>query len=178
MILLTTIKSIGNTSERKGKQNRTFHLKAFFSVSIKFLWFLIFMIATQEGLKMVMTITWRLSIFRKKKITFTKIAFEKFMKVLLHDILSSWYNTTGKCSWKVVSILFSNDLVLKIQYSKLSLAYLHAENIFFLIFFLSSDRTFGRLIQYDFLLEEDIALVMTTVFGRKQRYCFSDKQTS
>ena len=25
----------------------------------------------------------------KKKITFTKIAFEKFMKVLLHDILSS-----------------------------------------------------------------------------------------
>ena len=25
------------------------------------------MIATQEGLKMVMTITWRLSIFRKKK---------------------------------------------------------------------------------------------------------------
>ena len=124
-----------------------------------------------------MTITWRLSIFRKKKITFTKIAFEKFMKVLLHDILSSWYNTTVKYSWKVVSILFSNDLVLKIQYSKLSLAYLHAENIFFLIFFLSSDRTFGRLIQYDFLLEEDIALVMTTVFGRKQRYCFSDKQT-
>ena len=44
------------------------------------------MIATQEGLKMVMTITWRLSIFRKKKITFTKIAFEKFMKVLLHDV--------------------------------------------------------------------------------------------
>ena len=114
----------------------------------------------------------------EKKITFTKIAFEKFMKNLLHDILSSWYNTTVKYSWKVVSILFSNDLVLKIQYSKLSLAYLHAENIFFLIFFfLSSDRTFGRLIQYDFLLEEDIALVMTTVFGRKQRYCFSDEQT-
>ena len=28
------------------------------------------------------------------------------------------------------------------------------------------------------LAKEDIALVMTTVFGRKQRYCFSDKQTS
>ena len=28
------------------------------------------------------------------------------------------------------------------------------------------------------LAEEDITLVITTVFGRKQRYCFSDKQTS
>ena len=28
------------------------------------------------------------------------------------------------------------------------------------------------------LAKEDIALMMTTVFGRKQRYCFSDKQTS
>ena len=160
MILLTTIKSIGNTSERKGKQNRTFHLKAFFSVSIQFLWFFIFMIATQEGLKMVMTVTWRLSIFRKKKITFTNIAFEKFMKVLLHDILSSWYNTTGKCSWKVVSILFSNDLVLKIQYSKLSLAYLHEENIFFLIFF--------------FVKRQNIREVNSIRLSIRRRYCSGD----
>ena len=102
VILLTTIKSIGNSRERKEKQNRTLYLKVFFSVSIQFLWFLFFMIVTQEGLKMVKTISWRLSIFRKEKITATKRTFKKFMKVLLKEILQPWYNAT------IVGILHFN----------------------------------------------------------------------
>ena len=102
VILLTTIKSIGNSSERKEKQNRTLYLKVFFSVSIQFLWFLFFMIVTQEGFKMIKTITWRLSIFRKEKITSTKRTFKKLMKILLNEILQLWYDAT------IVGILHFN----------------------------------------------------------------------
>ena len=102
VILLTTIKSIGNSSERKEKKNRTLYLKVFFSVSIQFLWFLFFMSVTQEGFKMVKTISWRLSIFRKEKITSTKRTFKKFMKVLLNEILQPWYDAT------IVGILHFN----------------------------------------------------------------------
>ena len=77
VILLTTMKSIGNTSERKGKQNKTFYLKAFF---LKKAWR--WSKQLPDG--------W--AFFKRGKITFTWIASKDFM----NDILQSRHNATLK----------------------------------------------------------------------------------